>query len=205
MRDYIWVSKYSVDRFPGTGVVPNMPRHFIILSNTVNCNKSLSLNNLTGFGRLDVLCRCITASFFLSNAFRKDTELSIFFRQNDRLLTITGREAEGINPDERSLAGVLKRVFKGKSSRGITFVPVTLEQVLTIHRPIILDIHGEKTFTQLDQPSAFFIGDQVGFTDADKQLFKHIGETESLSLGSRGYLSSQTITILNYLFDQTMK
>ena len=180
-----------------------MSRHFIILSNTVDCTKPLSLNNLTGYGRLDVLCRCITATFFLSNAFREDTELSIFFRQNKQLLTIDGQHAEGINPDERSLAGVLNRIFKGKSSRGITFVHASLEKLLTLHRPTILDVHGENTFSQLARRDVFLLGDQAGFTNTDRQMFKRLNNMESLTLGSRVYLSSQTIAILHYLLDQS--
>lgn len=180
-----------------------MPRHFIILSNTVNVTNPLKLNNLTGFGRLDVLCRCITAAFFLSSSFREDTELSIFFSQNNRLLTISGQHAKGINPDERSLAGVLKRIFKGRPSRGITFVHASIVEVLTQHRPTILDVHGEKNFAQLALRDVFLIGDQVGFTNADRQMFKHLSEMESLTLGPRVYLSSQTIAILHYLLDQS--
>lgn len=182
-----------------------MSRHFIILSNTVDYKKPLSLNNLTGFGRLDVLCRCITAVFFLSNAFRKETRLSIFFRLNERLLNIDGNKAEGINPDERSIAGVLKRVFKGRTARGITFVPATLEEILAFHHPTVLDIYGKKTFTQLSQQNVFLIGDQIGFTDTDRKLFSRVDGVESLTIGSHVYLSSQTITILHYLLDQIQK
>ncbi|MFW9853837.1 MAG: hypothetical protein ACFFFG_02165 [Candidatus Thorarchaeota archaeon] len=182
-----------------------MSRHFIILSNTVDCRKPLSLNNLTGFGRLDVLCRCITATFFLSNAFRRETQLSIFFRLNELLLNINGKKAEGINPDERSIAGVLKRVFKGRISRGITLVPATLQEILTFHLPTVLDVHGNKNFTELTQQDVFLIGDQIGFTDTDRQMFSDVSKVESLTIGSHVYLSSQTITILHYLLDQIHK
>ncbi|MHA2094281.1 MAG: hypothetical protein ACW98F_06600 [Candidatus Hodarchaeales archaeon] len=56
-----------------------MQRIFIITSNTVDNTKPLSINSLTSYGRLDVLCRCISTAFFLSNDFRKNVHLYIYF------------------------------------------------------------------------------------------------------------------------------
>ena len=76
-----------------------MIRKFIIISNTVDTSKPLSLNSLTGYGRLDVLCRCISSSFFLSNKFRKDVVLLIYFNVNKLIMEIDGSIIRGINPE----------------------------------------------------------------------------------------------------------
>jgi tRNA (pseudouridine54-N1)-methyltransferase len=177
----------------------NIMRRFLIISNTVDTSKPLSLNSLTGYGRLDVLCRCITAAFFLSDKFRKDVILTLFFRKNEKILEIQGSNVRGINPDERAIAGVLKRVFSGKKYPGITFSSKKLKNLLTKFKPYILDDCGETLPQKFDSNNnIFLIGDQLGFLEEDRHL---LGKFDKLSLGSYVYLSSQTITILNFLLD----
>jgi tRNA (pseudouridine54-N1)-methyltransferase len=173
-------------------------RYFLIVSNTVDTSKPLSLNSLTGYGRLDVLCRCISAAFFLSDDFRKNVKLEIFFRKNGKNLEIDGNKVRGINPDERAIAGVLKRVFTGKKYPGIKFYKQSLEEFLKEHQPIMLDVKGNQLYQELYKYSSFLIGDQLGFLAEDKDLFAGL---EKMSLGPQMYLSSQTITILNYSLD----
>ncbi|MFX0182821.1 MAG: hypothetical protein ACFE95_07025 [Candidatus Hodarchaeota archaeon] len=174
-------------------------RRFLIISNTVDTSKPLFLNSLTGYGRLDVLCRCITAAFFLSDKFRKDVILTLYFRKNEKILEIQGSNVRGINPDERAIAGVLKRVFSGKKYPGLTFYRENLENLLTRFKPYVLDGSGETFFQKFDSINyTFLIGDQMGFLEEDRHL---LGKFDKISLGSHVYLSSQTITILNFLLD----
>jgi tRNA (pseudouridine54-N1)-methyltransferase len=174
-------------------------RRFLIISNTVDTSKPLSLNSLTGYGRLDVLCRCITAAFFLSNKFRKDVIVIIYFRKNEKTLEIQGSKVRGINPDERAIAGVLKRVFSGKKYIGITFYSEKLEDFLSKFKPLMLDASGETSVQNfIGYNNTFLIGDHLGFLEEDRHLF---GKFDRISLGSNVYLSSQTITILNNLLD----
>ena len=173
-------------------------RRFLIISNSVNTSRPLSLNSLTGYGRLDVLCRCITAAFFLSNDFRKNVILEIYFRINRKILEIQGEKVQGINPDERAIAGVLKRVFEGHTHPGIRFYPNNLEYCLEKHKPVVLDTEGVYSTQVLEKHNFFLIGDQIGFLEENYKLFSKFPK---LSLGSHKYLSSQTITILNYLLD----
>ncbi|UCE15125.1 MAG: tRNA (pseudouridine(54)-N(1))-methyltransferase TrmY, partial [Candidatus Heimdallarchaeota archaeon] len=53
-------------------------RYFIVMSNSVDTSKPLALNSITAYGRLDVICRCITSAFYLSNEFRRDVTLKIY-------------------------------------------------------------------------------------------------------------------------------
>ncbi|MFX0013529.1 MAG: hypothetical protein ACFFB2_14175 [Promethearchaeota archaeon] len=175
-----------------------MIRRFFIISNTVDTSKPLSLNSLTGYGRLDVLCRCVTAAFFLSDHFRKDVILEIYFQINGKLLEISGEKVRGINPDERAIAGVLKRVFKGYSYSGIRFYAQNLNHCLNKHNYILLDSKGEHLSHLFEEHDSFLIGDQIGFLEEHYEIFNQLPK---ISLGSQIYLSSQTITILNYLLD----
>ncbi|PWI49450.1 hypothetical protein CEE45_01275 [Candidatus Heimdallarchaeota archaeon B3_Heim] len=179
--------------------LPKMNRIFIITSNSVDTFKPLSINSLTSYGRLDVLCRCISTAFFLSNNFRKDVLLYVYFVINKTILQITGENVHGINPDERAIAGILKRVFRGFPHPGIRFYSGNLENLLTKHEPVMLDIHGEVNHKRISTYQSFIIGDQLGYPSEDETI---LSKLKRVSLGSDEYLSSQTITILNYMLDQ---
>lgn len=176
-------------------------RNFLLISNTVDTSKPLSLNSLTGYGRLDVICRCISAAFFLSNNFRKNVCMEIFFRMNEQILEIQGEQVRGINPDERAVAGVLKRVFSGKSFPGIRLYSGSLQQFLNKNQPLLIDANGTNSLELIKDHPFFLIGDQLGFLNEDEHLLNGF---KKISLGSNVYLSSQVITILNYHLD-TMK
>lgn len=173
-------------------------RRFLIISNTVDTSKPLSLNALTAYGRLDVLCRCIPAAFFLSNEFRRDVVLEVFFRTNQKVLEIQGNTVRGINPDERAIAGVLKRIFKGFKYPGTRFYNCSLETLLKDQNPLILDTYGARSPLLLDKNNFFIIGDHLGLLEED---YKILAKFMKFSLGRNVYLSSQTITILHYLLD----
>ncbi|MHA1331904.1 MAG: hypothetical protein ACTSR2_12595 [Candidatus Hodarchaeales archaeon] len=178
-------------------------RIITVLSHTVDISKPLSLNSLTSYGRLDVICRCITSTFYLSNNFRKDVILKIFFLQNNKLMVLNGNKVKGLNPDERAVAGVLRKVFSGKKFPGIEIESKNLDELMTEEKYIVLDREGhdfEEIKADLRQaPYSFLIGDQVGFPDDVRSL---IQDKIKLTLGKIEYLSSQTITILHYLLDQ---
>ena len=179
---------------------PRIIRNFIIISNTVDTSKSLSLNSLTGYGRLDVICRCISNAFFLSNNFRRDVVLYIFFKKNKMILRIDGATVRGINPDERAIAGILKRVFqKSPISLGIDFFRGSIDDLILKHTPILLDRYGESYKFEKSEFHSFLIGDQLGYPPEYVDILKSL---KKVSLGSKEYLSSQTISILNFLLDQ---
>ncbi|MFW9906511.1 MAG: hypothetical protein ACFFFH_19525 [Candidatus Thorarchaeota archaeon] len=173
-------------------------RRFLVISNTVDTSKPLSLNSLTGFGRLDVICRCINAAFFLSNEFRKDVILCIYFWINSKIMEIWGDKVHGINPDERAIAGVLKRVFNGRSYPGIRFYTSNLEYFLQQQKFIVIDKRGDQSLHLLNEYDSYLLGDQVGLPN---QIYTYFSNQPKLSLGTSTYLSSQVITILNYLID----
>ena len=175
-----------------------MTRTFIIVSNTVDINKPLSLNSLTAYGRIDVLCRCISNSFYLSNQFRKDVVLIIFFMKNQKSLTIDGSVVKGINPDERAIAGVLKKVFRGASYKGIVISTRSLRDILKKYQPLMLDAQGEEIDKFASECCSFLIGDHQGYPSDYAVEFETLTK---ISLGSKEYLSSQVISILNYKLD----
>ncbi|MDY7081623.1 MAG: tRNA (pseudouridine(54)-N(1))-methyltransferase TrmY, partial [Halobacteria archaeon] len=79
-------------------------RKFVVLGHTAPTEPDFTLNDLPGSaGRLDVLCRCVNSSFFLSHSLREDVRLYLVL-QGEITLRFEGRELQHLNPDERSTA-----------------------------------------------------------------------------------------------------
>lgn len=113
-------------------------------------------------------------------------------------MEIWGDKVRGINPDERAIAGVLKRVFNGHSYPGIRFYPSNLEHFLQKQKFIVIDRRGDQSFHLLNEYDSYLLGDQVGFPE---KIIDFFSNQPKFSLGTSVYLSSQVITILNYLLD----
>jgi tRNA pseudouridine-54 N-methylase len=113
-------------------------------------------------------------------------------------MEIWGDKVHGINPDERAIAGVLKRVFNGRRNPGIRFYSSTVEHFLQQQNFIVIDERGDQSLHLLNKYDSYLLGDQVGFPT---QVNHYFSNQPKFSLGNSTYLSSQVITILNYLLD----
>jgi len=176
-------------------------RIITVILNEAICDPDINLNNLTGYGRIDVVCRIISSCFFLSNGFRRDTELRLLFKKCSKLLNIDGRVVKGINVDERAIAGVLKRIFGGKLYAGITFTSIDWNAYISGLKGISLVEDGPEKGLDLLDCYEFILGDQKGYEPGDLDLINHNSKINPLSLGSKSYLASDTITILHYIID----
>jgi tRNA (pseudouridine54-N1)-methyltransferase len=90
-------------------------RAFIVLGHKVPLTGDFSLNDLPGSaGRLDILCRCVTAAFCLSHGIRRD--VIVYLVLQDRVIVrVEGRRLKHLNPDERSTAALLQKALKAHS------------------------------------------------------------------------------------------
>jgi tRNA (pseudouridine54-N1)-methyltransferase len=112
-------------------------RRFLLLAHRVPPDGQFTLNDLAGGGgRMDEVARTASTAFTLSNALRRDTELTILFvarpPPDSRRIDLTGARLRFLNPDERSTAALLKNAltravrFPGpfESSPGLRVGPV---------------------------------------------------------------------------------
>src|SRR5512137_2111803 len=111
-------------------------RRFVVLSHKVPTSGEFSLNDLPGTGgRVDVLCRAVGASLFVSHGVRPDTEVTLLV-QNSVQVRIAGDRVKRLNPDERSTAAILQLALRGaapdeaETTPGVIASPSTLPQVL---------------------------------------------------------------------------
>lgn len=185
-------------------LVNSSPITYLLIFNNAKPTSNLSLDNLTGQGRLDVCCRTITTAFFLSNNFRKNVTYIAYFKTIEHAIIISGAKVKGINPDERSTAGFIRAVMRNRNIPGVKLVETQLLSLLEKSKNVrVLHPSGEKiglNNVKLIQntPITFIIGDNKGILEPEFELLSNFTR---LSLGEKQYLSSNVITILNYLID----
>jgi len=186
-------------------------RRFVVVAHLAAVDGNFSLDDLAGAaGRMDVLCRAIGASFFVSHGLRDDVEVTLLLR-NQIQLRLDGRRLKRLNPDERSTAGLLRRALsevedeERESTPGIFVSRSTLPQLLDHLRlsdahPILLDEAGVPfRAASLPAQPAFILSDHLPFADDDLDVLRDL---PSLSLGPRSLHTSQCITITHFLMDQ---
>ncbi|MFX1535775.1 MAG: hypothetical protein ACFFDI_16295 [Promethearchaeota archaeon] len=167
---------------------------------TIEAIQNLKLNNLTVY-RIDALLRCINAAFFLSNDFRRDTDLYVCLGDNT-IIKFSGKSLRGLNPDERQLAGVLKKAtLKGKYP-GIEFKDGGLEQleIDPLDTLLLSQSKEEIRYENLRKIRRFILGGYQGFIKEDLDYLMRIG-VPALSIGDKIYLTSHCIVFINILID----
>ena len=186
-------------------------RRFVLLGHKVPLEAGFSLNDLPGgAGRLDVLCRAVGASLFVSHGIRTDVE-TILLLQNAVQIRIAGDRVKRLNPDERSTAALIQRALNNladeetESTPGIFVSRRTLPEVLDrLYQlgvtPVLLHEDGARAegFAFPNAP-AFILSDHVDFTEEEDRV---LSELPRVSLGERALHTSQCVTIVHYLLDQ---
>ncbi len=186
-------------------------RRFVILGHKVPVSGDFTLNDLPGSaGRLDVLCRAVGASLFVSHGIRRDTEVVLLI-QNSVEIRIAGDRVRRLNPDERSTAALLQQALQQatdeelQASPGILVARSSLESTLDGlvrrgARPVVLHEDGELLDPgALPADPAFILSDHLDFTDEELRILE---ELPRLSLGPTALHTSQCITITHYLLDR---
>ncbi len=83
-------------------------RQFLIVGHDAPTTPEFSLDDLAGgAGRLDVLCRCVGAAFFLSHGLRESVRVHLVLG-DQYTVTFEGSDLHRLNPDERSTAALIR-------------------------------------------------------------------------------------------------
>ena len=187
---------------------PNSVNFFVFLKQT-QIDPKFNINNLAGEGRLDLLCRMITNVFFVSNNFRY-SNLFIYFQKEAILVKLIGSKLKKINPDERSIAGYLRKVFRiimENSSKSDDFMweYFSLEDIpKKIPFGYVLDPNGtsiKEVRFKKGVPEVIFLGDHLGLNENEKSFLSGF---QMISLGKIELLGSQCITVLYHYLDDPL-
>ena len=165
-------------------------REFIILTNSRP--KDFDINNMPGDGRYDLIARCIREALWLSGSLRNS---KIHIIMNNMVMSFDNK-IKRISPDERSIGLWIKKIISGGTNPGISFVPKNnFWDSFESRNCYVLDRYGKKINNILSSNPVFILGGHKGFTEEVSI------KADKISLGNKEYLTSQCITILNWLSD----
>ncbi len=86
-------------------------RSFVLAAHEAPIDEGFSLDALPSHGRMDLVARFLCAALLTSHGVRDDAEARLVLA-DEVVVRIDGGEVEGLNPDERSAAGVLRKAVE---------------------------------------------------------------------------------------------
>lgn len=160
---------------------------FLVIGHTATTDSSFSLNDLPGNGgRMDLLCRAVASSLFLSHGIRQNIVCDILLlgKPNPgRIIRFLGDEIRSLSPDERNIASFIKKglsIPTGKTLRqagpGLYCRTGTLEELLSEQKYAVLDESGIdiRKVAGEDIPDAYLLSDNRNFSDAEQKLIEDL-------------------------------
>lgn len=192
-------------------------RTFIVVGHKATTSPDFSLEDIPGTsGRLDILCRCINASFVLSHGIRKDVNayLVLLGGEGPKTLWLKGDELKHLNPDERTTAALLKKALAleaaaewTRSTPGIfvrmgglaELLPDLKDRKLIYLREDGLDIRCLDDGA-LKGDLTFVLGDHTGMTPEEESMIMQAGAV-IVSVGPTSLHADHCIVLVNWALD----
>jgi tRNA (pseudouridine54-N1)-methyltransferase len=189
-------------------------RQFLIIGHDAPTTPDFELDNLTGAGRLDALCRCVTAAFLLSHDIREDVRVRVVLA-DEYTLRFEGEELRRLNPDERSTAALFRTALEQRGE-AIGHMAVETSPGVYLSRrnteAAIGDAADEGTVVQLHEDGdpanevtlpatpVFVLSDHRDFSDDETRLIDDQAD-QRIRLGPRRLHGNQTITVAHNWLD----
>ncbi|AEH38220.1 tRNA (pseudouridine(54)-N(1))-methyltransferase TrmY [Halopiger xanaduensis] len=192
-------------------------RQFVLLGHEVPTEPDFSLDDLaSGAGRLDALCRSITASFVTSHGIREDVRTHLIAR-DELTITFDGSELRRLNPDERSTAALVRKALEHRDE-AIGALPAEPSPGIEVYRrgfeatleeiaddgPIVQLHEDGDAVTDVDAAALadgiFVLSDHRDFTDEEEGLLEDAVD-QRLRLGPELLHADQAITIAHHYLD----
>ncbi len=190
-------------------------RQFVLIAHDVPTEPEFSLDDLAGgAGRLDALCRSITASFVTSHGIREAVRTHLVI-QDELTITFDGSELRRLNPDERSTAALVRKALEHREnaigalpaepSPGIELYrrgfEATLEAIADDGTVVQLHENGDAVVETdgLENP-IFVLSDHHDFT-AEEERVLEAAVDQRVRLGPELLHADQAITVAHHYLD----
>jgi len=183
---------------------------FAILGHCARTDGSFSLNDLPGSGgRMDVLCRCVNASLFLSHDVRRDADCYLVLLgapSGPKTVKFSGSSVRSLSPDERSAGALIRKVIDipcggefREAADGVFIRRGGLERLMKDQQFAVLDEKGEDIRATKSLPGAFLLSDHLNFTEEENALVR---DCPKYSVGPRCLHADHTITVVHNELDR---
>ncbi|MFC4989503.1 tRNA (pseudouridine(54)-N(1))-methyltransferase TrmY [Saliphagus infecundisoli] len=189
-------------------------RQFVCLGHELPTDADFSLDDLPGAGRLDALCRSITAALLVSHDIREDVRVHVVCR-DELAITFDGSELRRLNPDERSTAALVRTALDAREeaigampaepSPGISLYRRGIEATLdaVAGEGPLLTLHEDGDPLAETEPPAdpvFVLSDHRDFTEREGELLAERADRR-LRIGPTRVHADQAITVAHNWLD----
>jgi tRNA (pseudouridine54-N1)-methyltransferase len=183
---------------------------FAIIGHLAATTAGFNLNDMPGgAGRMDVLCRSVNTSLFLSHDLRRDVTVYLVLlggTDAPKTIMVSGEKVRSLNPDERSAGALIKKALEipvgeefRESTRGVYVRRGGLSRLLQEHTFAVLDEGGEEIATATTIPEAFLLSDHLNFTPVELEMTRNCPK---YSVGPKVLHADHTITVLLNVLDR---
>ncbi|RZH66331.1 tRNA (pseudouridine(54)-N(1))-methyltransferase TrmY [Natrinema altunense] len=192
-------------------------RQFVLIGHDVPTEPDFSLDDLAGgAGRLDALCRSITAAFVTSHGIREAVRVHLV-AQDELTITFDGSDLRRLNPDERSTAALVRTALEHRDE-AIGALPAepspgievyrrgfegTLEEIAADGPVVHLHEDGEAVVdvgADALEDGVFVLSDHHDFTAEEAGLLEAVADRR-LRLGPELLHADQAITVAHHFLD----
>lgn len=183
---------------------------FAIIGHLASTTGGFNLNDMPGgAGRMDVLCRSVNTSLFLSHDLRRDVTVYLVLlggTDAPKTIMVSGEKVRSLNPDERSAGALIKKALEipvgeefRESTRGVYVRRGGLSRLLQEHKFAVLDEGGEDIATATTIPEAFLLSDHLNFTPEELEMTR---DCPKYSVGPKVLHADHAITVLLNMLDR---
>ena len=165
-------------------------RQFVVIGHEAPADPdAISLSDLPGAGRLDLLCRCVATGVFLSHGIRESVRVHLVIA-DEFTVTFDADSLRHLHPDERNVAARVRDALDAKAdaighmpadvSPGVELrrmgVEATLDRLLDDGAsvdPTLVQLHeGGEPLVDAAPPTdpVFALSDHRDFTDTEAEL-----------------------------------
>ena len=189
-------------------------RQFIVLGHNAPTTADFSLADLSGAGRLDLLCRCVSTAVFLSHDIRDDVRVHLVLG-DEYTLQLDSNTLRRLYPDERTIAARIKDALEQREN-AIGHMPAEVSPGMELYRldfeatlatvasdGTIVQLHAEGTplpAASLPDNPVFVLSDHHDFTDREATLLADQAD-QRLRVGPETLHADQTITVAHNWLD----
>jgi len=186
-----------------------MTRTFILYSHGTTDN--FDLDKLYESGRIDIVCRCVLTSLWISEAMRKDTQIIVVLNSGRKppvSIKFDGNKMVGVEPSERSIALTIKKALDTVKDKewtnvqtGVSVSRKSFQEIIKDSKNIfLLDAKGKHISDFKPENPTFVIGDNMGIPKNEKTFVLRKGT--KISLGNKVYLASSVVAVVHWILDQ---
>ena len=189
-------------------------RQFIVLGHDAPTTAEFALDDLSGAGRLDVLCRCVGAAVFLSHGIRESVRIHLVIA-DEYTIRFDSDTLRRLYPDERTIAARIRDALDQRED-AIGHLPAEVSPGMALYRfgfeatldavadeGTVVQLHADGTPLPAASPPSdpvFMLSDHTDFTDREAELLSEQAD-QRLRVGPETLHADQTITVAHNWLD----